>query len=195
MKDQSELIKQMSDREVLFHLYLTQFLLLTVATIAAYFLFDTDSFQSIWQLDITEILLYGGATGLTVIFFDLWLMKVLPKRYFDDGGINDRVFQSRSFFHIFVLCWLIAFAEEWLFRGVIQTHFGIVVASITFALLHVRYLKKWVLFIIVTTLSFLLGILYEVTENLWVTIFAHFLIDFVFGIKISLDYRKKSKEG
>lgn len=192
MKNQSELISQMSDREVLLHLYITQFFLLTIASVAGYFLFDLERFQSIWQFDVLEILLYGGLTGLAVVIIDLWLMKVLPQHHFDDGGINDRVFQTRSILQIFVLCWLIAFAEEWLFRGVIQTHFGILVASVLFSLLHVRYLKKWVLFIIVTSLSFLLGILYEVTNNLWVTIFAHFLIDFIFGVKISLDYRRRS---
>ncbi|WP_456278501.1 CPBP family intramembrane glutamic endopeptidase [Bacillus sp. AK128] len=188
MKNQADLIEHMTDKEVLSHLYLTQFFLLASASVIGFFLFDSKEFQSIWQLDIPEILLYGGITALGVVFIDLWLMKTLPDHLFDDGGINNRVFQKRSYLHIFVLCWIIAIAEEWLFRGVIQTHFGLVIASIIFAILHVRYLKKWVLFIIVISLSFLLGILYEITENLFVTIFAHFLIDFIFGVKIRKDY-------
>ncbi|MFZ3588613.1 CPBP family intramembrane glutamic endopeptidase [Bacillus sp. DJP31] len=191
MKDQSELIKQMTDREVLFHLYLTQLSLLLIASILGFFLFDIRSFMDIWDLNVVEIVSYGGMMGIAVIVVDLWLMKVLPKHYFDDGGINERVFQKRSILHIFFLSLLIAVTEEWLFRGVIQTHYGIYFASIVFTLLHVRYLKKWVLFIIVMTLSFLLGWLYESTQNLYVTIFAHFLIDFIFGVKIRIEYKQK----
>lgn len=83
---------------------------------------------------------------------------------------------------------LIAFSEELLFRGVIQTHFGLLMASAIFAALHVRYLSKWFLFTMVVLLSFFLGYLYDVTGNLWVTIFAHFLIDFVLAVHIRLDY-------
>jgi membrane protease YdiL (CAAX protease family) len=191
MKNQSDLIKQMTDREVLSHLYITQLALLFIASLLGLFLFDLQSFKGIWKFDVVEILVYGGITAVTVVIIDLWLMKILPAHFFDDGGINDRVFQKRSYFHILILCWIIAIAEEWMFRGVIQTHYGLVVASILFSLLHIRYLKKWVLFIIVTSLSFLLGLIYEVTENLYVTIFAHFLIDFIFGVKISLEYRKR----
>jgi membrane protease YdiL (CAAX protease family) len=191
MKNQSDLIKQMTDREVLSHLYITQLALLLVASLLGLFLFDLQSFKGIWQFDVVEIAVYGGITAVTVVIIDLWLMKILPAHFFDDGGINDRVFQKRSYFHIFILCWIIAVAEEWLFRGVIQTHYGLVIASVLFALLHIRYLKKWVLFIIVTSLSFLLGLIYDVTENLYVTIFAHFLIDFIFGVKIRLEYRNK----
>jgi membrane protease YdiL (CAAX protease family) len=193
MKNQADLIEHMTDREVLTHLYITQLFLLAVASVIGFFLFDLESFKSIWQQDLLEILLYGGIAGVGVVLIDLWLMKIVPHHHFDDGGINERVFQKRSYFHIFILCWLIAIAEEWLFRGVIQTHFGLVVASVLFAFLHIRYLKKWVLFIIVISLSFLLGLLYEITENLLVTIFAHFLIDFIFGVKIRLDYIKNNE--
>ncbi|MBM7661206.1 membrane protease YdiL (CAAX protease family) [Bacillus mesophilus] len=193
MKNQSDVIEHMTDREVLTHLYITQLFLLAIASVIGFFLFDLEQFKSIWQLDILEILLYGGVAGIGVVLIDLWLMKIVPAHHFDDGGINNRVFQKRSYLHIFVLCWIIAIAEEWLFRGVIQTHFGFVVASVLFAFLHVRYLKKWVLFLIVISLSFLLGYLYEITENLFVTIFAHFLIDFIFGVKIRIDYLKENE--
>jgi membrane protease YdiL (CAAX protease family) len=195
MRKQAELIKHLSDRELLFHLYLTQLVLLIISSGLSLFLFPSmESFMAIWESDVSEIVIYGGIAGLTVIVVDLLLMHFLPNHYFDDGGINEKVFQNRSYFHIFVLSWIIALTEEWLFRGVIQTHYGIVVASILFAILHVRYLKKWVLFTIVISLSFLLGWLYAITQNLFVTIFAHFLIDFIFGVKIRLEFMR-SKEG
>ncbi|KAA0550299.1 CPBP family intramembrane metalloprotease [Bacillus sp. BGMRC 2118] len=194
MKNQADIVKQLSDRELLFHLYVTQLLLLVSSAVLSLFLFDdVQSFQAIWKFTIRDILYYGGLTGIAVVIVDFIFMKFLPEHLFDDGGINEKVFQHRSYIHIFFLSWVIAISEEWLFRGVIQTHFGLIFASLIFAVLHVRYLRKWFLFIIVMSLSFLLGIVYEYTESLWVTIFAHFLIDFIFGVKIRVDYSRQQK--
>lgn len=123
-----------------------------------------------------------------VLALDFLMMRYLPKKWYDDGGINEKIFRTRSIPHLFLLCMLIAFSEELLFRGVIQTSFGLLMASAIFAALHVRYLSKWFLFTTVVLLSFFLGYLYDVTENLWVTIFAHFLIDFVLAVHIRLAY-------
>jgi membrane protease YdiL (CAAX protease family) len=81
-----------------------------------------------------------------------------------------------------------------LFRGVLQTHLGIWIASLVFAILHFRYLSKWLLFIMVVSISFLLGIVYEITDTLYTTILAHFLIDLVFAIQIRLQYLKGVNE-
>src|SRR5699024_11474282 len=59
---------------------------------------------------------------------------------------------------------------ELLFRGVLQTTFGYIPASVIFALVHVRYLSKPVLLISVLLISFFIGYLFEVTGNLYVTI-------------------------
>ncbi len=187
---QAELINSMSDREVIRHLYITQLILLLLSLVLAYFLFDDYiAFQEIWLIN-RDILFIGGGLAFIVILVDLFLTKVLPKEMLDDGGINERIFRKLSLFHLFFLCFLISFAEELLFRGVIQTHFGLFIASSIFALLHVRYLSKWVLLLSVVILSFVLGVTYQMTNNLWVTIFAHFLIDFVFALKIRYDYTK-----
>lgn len=192
LRSQADLVKQLTDRELLFHLYVTQLILFIISIVLSLFLFqDLKSFRQIWDWNVSEIVFLGGATGIIVIIVDFGFMKVLPSHYFDDGGINEKVFQTRSYTHIFILSFMIALTEEWLFRGVIQTHYGLLFASIVFALLHVRYLKKWFLFVMVVSLSFVLGFLYELTHNLWVTIFAHFLIDFIFGVQIRRKYVKK----
>lgn len=194
VRSQADLVKQLSDRELLFHLYVTQLVLLIISGVLSIFLFDDiKSFFSIWSINLHDILWFGGLTGITVVIVDFILMKVLPEHFFDDGGINEKVFQHRSFIHIFFLSWMIAITEEWLFRGVIQTNYGLIFASIVFALLHIRYLKKWFLFTVVMTLSFILGLLFEYTNSLWVTIFAHFIIDFIFGVKIRIDYIQQQK--
>jgi membrane protease YdiL (CAAX protease family) len=188
---QAEMIKDMSPKELLFHLYLSQLAFLVIGVILAFILFDNiASFLRILSWKPLEVLVIGTLVGIGVVGIDLLLMKWLPRDLFDDGGINEKMFQTRSVPHIFLLAIFISTAEEFLFRGVIQTHFGIWVASIVFALLHIRYLHKWVLFLSVVTLSFLLGYLYEATGSLFVTIWAHFLIDVLLALKIRYDYVK-----
>lgn len=192
MVRQTEVIKSMKDKEVLFHLYLTQFILVILAGIIGWFLFeDIGSFLSIWEWNLKEVLLYGGGSAIIVIAVDGFLMRILPKDMYDDGGINEKVFKNRPVWHIFVISLIVAFSEEIFFRGVIQTHFGYLIASIIFALLHIRYLYKWVLLIVVVSLSFYIGWIYLLTQNLWVTIFMHFLIDFVFAIIIRIQYLRQ----
>ncbi|KPB03107.1 CPBP family intramembrane glutamic endopeptidase [Bacillus sp. CHD6a] len=193
---QAEIIKHMNARELLYHLYLSQIVFFVIGLILAFLLFN--SIQSITQIfawQPIDIFVIGTVIALVVVVVDLVLMKLVPKRLLDDGGINEKMFQTRSLPHIIFLAFIIAFAEEFLFRGVIQTHFGIWVASILFAVLHIRYLHKWVLFILVVTISFILGYTYEVTGSLWVTIWAHFLIDLLLAYKIRADYIKNNKTG
>ncbi|MFT4413133.1 lysostaphin resistance A-like protein [Fredinandcohnia humi] len=191
-KRQADIIKKLNDKEILFHLYLTQGLLLLVSIGLGFFLFDNlSSFLDLWVLKDWNIILIGGGTAIVVVIIDSLIMKWLPKSMYDDGGINERIFQNRSIPHIFILCLLISLTEEILFRGILQTHFGLVVASIIFALLHVRYLYKWVLLVSVILLSFLLGYIYEIFQNLWITVFAHFLIDLIFAVKLRVDSKSK----
>ncbi|QOY35898.1 lysostaphin resistance A-like protein [Anaerobacillus isosaccharinicus] len=179
---QADLIKKMTDKEILLNLYITQLLMLILAFGLGWFLFDSwaDLFEK-FKWDPFTIFVVGGGSAFIIILFELILEKILPKKMLDDGGINERVFQNRSVLHIFVLVTIIAFAEEILFRGVLQTHFGLIPASLLFAIIHVRYLRKIILFIITVGLSFYLGWLYLLTDNLLVPIFTHFTIDFVLG--------------
>ncbi|MGO4888216.1 CPBP family intramembrane glutamic endopeptidase [Anaerobacillus sp. MEB173] len=191
MARQSELIKNMTDKELLLNVYVSQLGMLVLALVIGFFLFD--SWSEMFELfiwDPQQIVILGGGLAAAVIIIELILIKLLPKDMFDDGGINEKVFINRSISHIFVLSLVIAFAEEILFRGVLQTHIGLVPASILFALIHVRYLGKVLLFSVTVILSFLLGWLFYMTNNLLVPIFCHFLIDFVLGLLIRLRYIK-----
>ncbi|MCA1320781.1 CPBP family intramembrane metalloprotease [Bacillus tianshenii] len=190
---QAEMVKRMSDKELLYHLYMSQLLFFLVAAVLAFFLFEGwDDFLILLEWDIQEIFIIGSLVGVAVVVIDLILMKYVPRELMDDGGINEKMFQKRSTLHIIALALLIATVEELLFRGVIQTHFGIWIASFIFAIMHIRYLHKWLLLISVILLSFLLGYLYEWTENLLVTIWAHFIIDVLLALKIRSEYVKKT---
>lgn len=188
---QAEMIKNLSDEVLLMNAFITQGLVLIVALILGLFLFDdfTD-FVSLFQWRDWNILIWGVSIGVVVVLYDLLLMKIFPSSYFDDGGINERIFRHLPFLKMFLLTLTVAVCEEILFRGVIQHHTNVWIASLIFAVVHYRYLFNPFLFVNVTLLSFLIGLVYQHTSNLYVTITAHFLIDFLLGIYIKLQYRK-----
>ncbi|WP_226666912.1 CPBP family intramembrane glutamic endopeptidase [Metabacillus litoralis] len=188
-KKQNEIIKKLTDKQIVQNLYFTQFLLLFLSLILSFILFDRfEDFLNLFQLKNMTIIYYGIGVALLVIILDSLIFKYAPKYLIDDGGINEKIFSKRSILHIIFLTALIAFSEELLFRGVLQTNLGIWIASIIFAILHFRYLSKWLLFLMVMSISFLLGVFYDMTGSLYTTIIAHFLIDLVFAIQIRWQY-------
>ncbi|GEN45180.1 CPBP family intramembrane glutamic endopeptidase [Alkalibacillus haloalkaliphilus] len=187
---QAEIVKQLSDRELIINVYASQLLFLLIAAILGFFLFDSLSeFFGLWYFDVNEIIVFAVLPALLIVTINVILVKVLPKKSYDDGGVNERLFKALSIPHIFAITLLIAFAEEVLFRGVIHTFAGFILASLLFALIHFRYLNKVVLLVSVLLLSFLIGYMYEVTNNLMVPFVAHFLIDFLLGIYYRLFMR------
>ncbi|CAH0182572.1 hypothetical protein SRABI96_01469 [Peribacillus sp. Bi96] len=189
---QAELIKQLTDKQLLYNLFLTQIILLTLAVFLGIILFkERSAFFDLFIFDDLNILLIGIPAGIVVVLIDILLMKVTPSSYQDDGGINERIFSHLSYTMIFVVALVVAISEEVLFRGVLQTHFGLLWTSIIFAAVHYRYLFNWFLFLNVLVLSFFIGLLFEWTNNIMVTITAHFLIDFILGIII----RSKKQTG
>ncbi|WP_264738429.1 CPBP family intramembrane glutamic endopeptidase [Cytobacillus firmus] len=193
-KRYADIIKELTDKELLFHLYLTQVLIISISLILSIILFNSfEEFQALFVFNDINILVIGAAAGAAVVLIDIVLMKVLPEKLYDDGGLNEKIFQNRSFLHIAFIAAVVAFSEELLFRGVIQTHFGLAISSLIFALVHYRYLFNWFLFVNIITLSFLIGYIYHITNNLLVTIVMHFLIDFLLGILIRKRYLVKSE--
>ena len=186
MKDQyKETVASLTEKELLFHLVATQILLLTISTILGMILFDSlNDFKELFVWTDWNILLIGFIAGLAVVAFDFTLMKYLPKSYYDDGGLNERIFKNRSVLQIMLIAAMVAISEEILFRGVIQTNTGLIISSLIFAVVHYRYLFNWFLFTNIILLSFLIGYIYMETGNLVVTIVMHFLIDFILGLII-----------
>lgn len=195
LKKQHELIKQLSDKQIVQQLYFTQILLLFISVILSVILFQSyEEFWDLWKINSYQFIFYSVAVAGIVILLDFFIMKFLPKELYDDGGINERIFQKRSIPHIFFLAAFIAFTEELLFRGVLQTNFGIWIASVIFAIAHIRYISKWLLFTVVLLTSFLLGLVYEWTDQLYTTMIAHFIIDLIFAIQIRLQYLRKGEQ-
>jgi uncharacterized protein len=186
-------IDDITPKELVMNVYFSQALFLFIAIVIAFFFEVTFPWNLKYPITGTDLIL-AVATGLFLPFLSIELKRHLPPHYLDDGGINEKIFSSLSYPHIFVLTGIIAFAEEWLFRGILQSLLGLVITSLVFSMLHVRYIKKPLLFSIVTALSFWLGLLYELTETIWVPFLAHFLIDFISGSWIAREYKKDMKD-
>lgn len=182
-KKHRELIESLTDRELILNLIITQIILIGLSAGIGYFLFDgMKSFTKLFIWNDVKIFTVGALAGIGVVLIDVLFIKIVPKKWFDDGGLNKKLFQHRSIGSIFLISLSVAITEEILFRGVLQTHFGLIVSSLIFAFVHVRYLTNLFLFINVVALSFFIGYVYLLTGNLLVTMMMHFTIDFLLGL-------------
>jgi len=177
----------MTDEEVKQQLILSQsiFFLLSIGLSFIFFDHIFDWF-SLFSPDLKEIFLYGVITGVVLVIIEIIIDNIVPKQWLDDGGINEKVFKNQSTSNIFIIALVVAISEEFLFRGVIQVSFGYIFASSLFVIVHLRYLKKPVLLIFIIITSFLIGYLFELTGNLFVTIAFHFIVDFLLGLYIKI---------
>ncbi|QGH34822.1 CPBP family intramembrane metalloprotease [Gracilibacillus salitolerans] len=184
-KSQAELIKLLSSKQLKQQVWISQGLLALLAIILAYFLLDDQqAISSLFFWDFYDWFIFGVLSAFVLVLLDLLLMKFFPKKWWDDGGINQKIFEEGTYIEIILLCFFIASVEELLFRGVIQTNFGILIASILFAVVHIRYLSKVVLFIAIIGLSFWIGFVFHWTSNLSVVITLHFLVDVILALLI-----------
>lgn len=191
-----KLIKELSEKELLFHLYVTQIILFTISIILGLFIYnDILFFYQFFRWNDSSIFTIGVTSALIVVGVDILFMRILPKSFYDDGGLNEKIFQNRSVTHIALIAIVVAFSEELLFRGIIQNQLGLIAASFIFAVIHYRYLFNCFLFINILLLSFVIGYLYNVTDNLAVTFVMHFIIDFLLGYLLMIKNKKSQNKG
>lgn len=196
MKKQADLISQMTGKELLVHLYITQMIVLFIAVIAGTFLFENFWDRTLFFRFEAGWVLFGAANGVAAVLIDLFFMNILPGKYYDDGGINTKLFSEMSYWKIAVVAFIVAFSEELLFRGIFQTVFGLIIASIIFALIHVRYWRHWYLIVNMMLLSFWIGLIYEWSGHQLVPVMTmHFTIDFLLGVYIKKKFDQESIKG
>ncbi|PBB05484.1 CPBP family intramembrane glutamic endopeptidase [Salimicrobium humidisoli] len=189
--DNKEIIKQMSSKELMKHVLITQGLLMVIAlAVSSVFLDFREHWTVQWGFDIKDWIIYAVIPATLIVGFDGIIMKTLPEDHYDDGGINRKLFEGLPVPAILLLTAVIAFSEEMLFRGVLQPLTGFVPASLLFAFVHFRYLSRPLLFTGVLIISFLFGFIYEQTQALTYVVSAHFFVDFT----LALILKSKSSE-
>ncbi|HWO75833.1 MAG TPA: CPBP family intramembrane glutamic endopeptidase [Bacillus sp. (in: firmicutes)] len=195
MKKQSEIIKSLTDRQLLLNLYVTQIILLIITMILSFIFYGNLSTPfSFIQWNDGYAYVIGFTAGVLVVGIDVLLTKLLPPEFYDDGGINERIFLKRHPLHILFLAIIIGISEELLFRGILQNTVGWFWASVIFALIHFRYLSHWYLSLNITVLSFFIGYVYILSENLIAPIILHITVDFLLGLFLKIQ-KKREKEG
>ncbi|MBB3109248.1 hypothetical protein FHS18_001300 [Paenibacillus phyllosphaerae] len=176
-------IDEIDDRMLLINLYATQAVTLIIGLIWIFFQKGNPILLFSAPKDFS-FLYWGAGLAAAVLLVDLAVSRFVPDEVNDDGGVNDRIFKNRAWWHILLLSFVVAVCEETLFRGGIQATIGPYWTSIIFAAIHVRYLKHWIPTGLVFSISYGLGWIYEYTDTLWTPIVAHFLIDAIMGFII-----------
>ncbi|RAL22655.1 CPBP family intramembrane glutamic endopeptidase [Thermoflavimicrobium daqui] len=181
-QERQGLFQHQLQREILIDFYFSQGILFLCTGILLWW----QERLNISLLGIYEIKwwLVGVGASLVVLIIALLLKTIVPKKWIDDGGKNQQLFQRRSVLHIFFIALISSFVEEWLFRGAIQHWLGVWGTSILFVLLHFRYLKKWLLVIYLLLVSVFLGELVVVSGVLAPAIAVHFIVNLCLGLYI-----------
>ena len=98
-------LDQIDDRTLYLNLVLTQGILLVIGLLLYYvFLKEKKPLGHLFHLeDLNVAIMSGVSLAAVTIGVDLILMCWAPKGYFDDGGINERIFKNLAWWQIFVL--------------------------------------------------------------------------------------------
>jgi|SRR5690625_1799034 len=186
--NREQLIKQLSPEDLTKSVYMSQALFLIIA-IMLYFLFirDWSVIKQLFHIVPHDIFFYGFLFGSALVVIEIILYQFIPKRFVDDGGVNEKLFKHHSVLSIILIALVVAIVEELLFRAIIQTVFGYIFASSLFVIVHTRYLRKPILLIMLIGTSFLIGYLFELTNSAVVTMTFHFVVDCCLGLYIKFN--------
>ena len=192
METNRERLESLPVKVLYLNAYLTQLILFVIAA-WLYWIFR-DSLRDVFiisQLQIIEALIWGSTATAVILAIEWVIKRIVSENALDDGGINKLLFSQMSSFHMICFCLLVSIVEELLFRAILQSLLGLFGASLLFAIIHVRYVTKPVLFLVVTGVSFILGLLFHYTGNILVPITAHFLINLISGFYIRSTNKKR----
>lgn len=182
-------VDELDDRLLLINLYLTQGLTFIIGL--CWILLQGRNPLKVLELPADwQFALWGAGFAAIVVAVDLIVSRFAPDEAADDGGINERMFRGRAWWHLIVICFVVSICEELLFRGAIQHAIGPYWTSILFAAIHVRYLKHWIPTGLVFLISYGMGWMMIWTGTIWTAIAAHFVIDLVMGCIIK--FRRES---
>lgn len=187
-------VSKLDDRTLLLNVYLTQALTLLLA-LGLFWAQGRSPIEALSFPSGAEPWIWGAGFALAVLAVDGLLARWIPEEVTDDGGINDMLFRARPLWHIVLLSFVVAVCEELLFRGAVQHWLGPYWTSILFAVVHVRYLKHWLMTGLVFSISYGLGWIAVRTGTLWTPIAAHFIIDVVMGAIIRYRGKESREEG
>lgn len=195
MKFKRVVITDLSRKELVLQAYISQILMLFL--IAGFIYLFPNQLESVFHIQIVDIwqaFVWGSTLAFLILIGEWMIQKKLGSETLEDDGLNHMLFSQMGYVHMVWFCLIVSVIEEILFRAILQSLLGLFGASLIFALVHVRYLKKPILLTVITVVSFLLGLLFLFTENILAPIAAHFVINLVSGIYIRVTSTKRVNE-
>jgi len=184
------------DRAVLqLNLWLTQGVVLVLAAGGSLWMHGWQSTLALFSRPSLAGIGWAMLVAILVVGMSIGMERFLPQRWQDDGSINEQLFGQMSLLMTVLVCVVVGFTEEWLFRGVIQSFAGNLWTSVIFTLVHTRYLRKPLLVASLFLTSWLLGELYSYEGNLWLPIMAHILVDLTLAFYLQSILKRRKGEG
>lgn len=182
VKVKMNLSNNIKQKELILTVVVIEALLFVFACVLAYFthinpfLYMKTNIQSIfYSVLFTSILLITSFLAVNVLSKYIKFFKYLKNAYDEIAPISANI----TFWGAFIISVFSGFAEEFLFRGVLQNLFGIIVASIIFGLFHVNSKKTLTYGVYAVVIGFYFGMIYKLTDNLTVSIVTHALNNFI----------------
>ncbi|GED56215.1 CPBP family intramembrane glutamic endopeptidase [Brevibacillus formosus] len=176
------------------NLWLTQGIVMGVAAAGSFLVLGWEATLSLFILPDWDAVLWAVFVAAGIIIASIAMDRYLPKRWQDDGSINEKVFGTMLPSTTILVCMVVGVGEEWLFRGVIQSLTGNFWSSLIFTLIHIRYLKKPLMIISVFGTSLILGLLFSHYQSLWPSIVAHILIDVMLAFYLQKTIKKRGRK-
>jgi membrane protease YdiL (CAAX protease family) len=182
-------LDRLTDRELLGNLVFTQILFVVIGVVISLFLIESGKYFTLrfelFSLGLGLI----GATGY--ISLSMVLGRYFAHLMGETDEANKRIFRNRTTVDIAAIALMVGISEEFLFRGIVQTHLGLWVATLIFILLHYRYFGNIIMTSSLIFISLSIGWIYEITGQILVsTIVMHTVFDFVLGMQIRNELRK-----
>jgi len=180
---------------LMLNLWLTQAVVMVLAAAGSLWLHGWQSTLALFSRPSPAGMGWTMLVAVLVVGISIGMERFLPERWQDDGSINERLFGQMSKLMTILVCVVVGFTEEWLFRGVIQSFAGNLWTSVIFTLIHTRYLRKPLLVASLFLTSWLLGELYAYEWNLWLPIAAHILVDLTLAFYLQYILKRRKGEG
>jgi len=128
-----------------------------------------------------EFFVFGALSGVLLSIVGLVMTKVESFKAFNQlvYEIMGPLFAHSKIIDIALIAAASGFCEEVFYRGVLQTEFGIIIASLIFGLCHFAGMQFYLYVIWAALAGYLFGLLFEISHSLWLPITAHAFSNFV----------------
>jgi membrane protease YdiL (CAAX protease family) len=184
---------EIKQKELIMTVVVIESLLFIFACVLGYFtrinqfsLIKFDIQSLFYSVLFTLILLGTSFLAINILSKYIKFFKNLKHAYDEIAPISANI----SFGGALIISLFSGFAEEFLFRGVLQSLFGLIIASIIFGLFHVSSKKTLSYGLYTIIIGFYFGFLYYFTGNLLVPIIVHCLNNFLSLFYMRYYYKK-----